>query len=212
MRIVTKEFTVYSVDDVLNMPELKEKVFNNYRDFNVEFGDWHDFLLDEWKEKLESYGFYRPEINYSGFWSQGDGASFTCYRVEIPAFLENFSDEIDLTEKQKKLLLALMKDYDVFGFDVKRRTHHYYHANTVFVDSEDGLYYFQQKAPRLANFLESAMQKIENAIAEKVIEFSRQIYRELEKEHDYLTSEKSVFESLRCNDYEFTEDGKIFAE
>ena len=209
MRTVTKEFTVYSVDDVLTMPELKEKVLENYRDFNVDFDDWHDFTLDNWKEKLESCGFYQPEINYSGFWNQGDGASFTCYRVDIPVFLEKFSDEIDLTEKQKKLLLALLKDYYVFGFDVKRRTHHYCHENTVYVDSEDCLYNFTGYN-RLYTFLESAMQKIENAIAEKVIEFSCQIYRELEKEYYYLTSEEAVFESLRCNDYEFTEDGKIY--
>lgn len=210
MRTVTKEFTVYSVDDVLNMPELKNKVFEKYYAFNVDFDGWHDFLLDEWKEKLESYGFYQPEINYSGFCRQGDGASFTCYRVDIPLFLENFGDEIGLTEKQKKLLLALMKDYEVFGFAVKRRTHHYYHENTVYVDSEYCLYYFQQKTPRLASFLETTMQNVENAIAEKVIEFSRQIYRELEKEYDYLTSETAVFESLQANDCEFTEDGKIF--
>lgn len=103
-----------------------------------------------------------------------------------------------------------MKDYEVFGFAVKRRSHHYYHEHTVYVDSEDGLYYFQQKAPRLASFLESAMQKIENAIAEKVIDFSCDIYSELKKEYEYLTSETAVFESLSCNDYEFTEDGKIY--
>lgn len=67
MRIVTKEIKLYSVDDVLSMPELKEKVFENYHDFNVDFDDWHDFLLDNWKEKLENYGFISPEINYSGF-------------------------------------------------------------------------------------------------------------------------------------------------
>jgi hypothetical protein len=209
MRTVTNEFTVYSVDDVLNMPELRQKVFENYHDFNVSFDEWHDFLLNEWKEKLESYGFCQPEINYSGFWSQGNGASFTCKYIDIPLFFENFTDEIDLTEKQKKLLLALMKDYDLFDFAVKRRSHHYYHEKTVFVNNEDCLYNFSGYN-RLYTFLYSAMKKIENVIAEKVIDFSWQIYRELEKEYDYLTSEEAVFESLRCNEYEFIASGKIF--
>lgn len=210
MHTVTKEITVYSIDDVLNMPELKQKVFENYHDFNVAFNDWHDFLLDDWKEKLESYGFVSPEIRYRGFWSQGDGASFTCDYVDIPVFLENFSNEINLRKKQKKLLLALMKDYEVFTFSVKRRDYHYYHEKTVYVDSENSLYYFQLKTPRFAAFLESVMHKIENVITEKVIDFSRQIYHKLEKEYDYLISEETVFESLRCNEYKFTEDGKIF--
>lgn len=209
MRIVTKEFTVYTVDDVLNMPELKEKVLAKHRDFNVEFGDWHDYILDDWKEKLESYGFVSPEIQYTGFFCQGDGASFTCYRVDIPLFLKNFSDEIDLTEKQKKLLLALIREYDVFGFEVKRRNHHHCHENTVFVASEDCLYNFNGY-DRLQDFLENAMKTLDDVISEKVIEFSRKIYRELEKEYDYLTSDDAVFEGLRCNDHEFTEDGAFY--
>lgn len=209
MRTVTKEFTVYSVDDVLKMPELKEKVLHKHYDFNVCFEDWHDFILKDWKEKLENFGFYQPEINYSGFCCQGDGASFTCYRIDLPVFLENFGDEIDLTEKQKNLLLALMKDYEVFGFDVKRRDHHYYHQYTVFVDSEDCLYNFSGYT-RLYNFLQNAMENIEKVIAEKVIEFSCKIYRELKKEYDYLTTEEAILESLRANDYEFTEDGNAY--
>lgn len=209
MRTVTKEFTVYSVDDVLNMPELKEKVFENYHDFNVNFEGWSDFTLENWKEDLESCGFCLPEISYSGFWSQGDGASFTCYRVDVPIFLDKFAAEIALTEKQKKLLLALLEDYDIFNFDVKRRSHHYYHEKTVSVNSEECLYTFSRYS-RLYAFLYNAMKKIEDVIAEKVVYFSRQIYRDLEKEYYYLTSETAVFESLQANDYEFTEDGKIF--
>ena len=209
MRIVTKSFNVYSMEDVLNDPELKAKVIENHRYFNVEFNDWHDFIFDAWKEKLENYGFIMPEINYSGFWSQGDGASFTCYRVDIPVFLENFNDEIGLTDKQKNLLLALMKDYDVFGFEVKRRDHRYCHAHTVYVDTEDCLYHFNGYE-HLQAFLTSAMQRFEDVISDKVIEFSNKIYRELEKEYDYLTSEDAIIESLQANDYEFTEGGKIY--
>ena len=211
MRIVTKEIKVYSVDDVLNMPELKEKVFENYRDFNVDFQDWHDFIFENWKEKLEGYGFISPEINYSGFWSQGDGASFTCYRIDLPVFLKNFAAEIDLTEKQKSLLLALMEKYYIFGFDVKRCSCRYYHENTVFVDDENCLYDFVGYS-RLYAFLEGAAVKVKNAVAGKVVDLSREIYCDLRKEYEYLTSEEGVFESLRCNEYEFSADGKIFID
>ena len=39
---------------------------------------WSEPVLDAWKTELEDMGFYEPEIAYSGFGSQGDGASFTC--------------------------------------------------------------------------------------------------------------------------------------
>lgn len=209
MRIVTKETKVYSIDDVLNMPELKEKVFENYRDFNVDFPDWDDFVLENWKNKLESYGFFSPEINYRGFGSQGDGASFTCYDVDILVFVEKFRDDIDLTENQKKLLLALAKKYYIFEFEVKRMPSLYYHENTVFVERVDWLHDFI-KYKRLYTFLESSAVKIKNAIAKKVVNLSCEIYSEIENEYEYLKSEESVFESLRLNEYEFTEDGKIF--
>ena len=165
--------------------------------------------MNEWKEKLENYGFIYPEINYTGFWSQGDGASFTCYRVDIPVFIEHFNDEIGLTDKQKNLLLALMKDYDVFVFDVKRIKCRYYHEKTVLVCTEFCLYNFYNY-PHLQSFLASIMQRLEDVISEKVLDFSREIYRELEKEYDYLTSEDAIIESLQANDYEFTEDGNIY--
>lgn len=38
--------------------------------------EWYDFIYDDWKETLENAGFINPEIHFSGFWSQGDGACF----------------------------------------------------------------------------------------------------------------------------------------
>lgn len=35
----------------------------------------------------------------------------------------------------------------------------------------------------------------------------RWIYRQLEKENEYLTSDEHVDENIRANEYEFTEDG-----
>ena len=209
MRTVTKNITVYSVDDVLGMPELKEVILEKYRDFNVTFDNWHDPIIEDWLETLENYGFISPEINYSGFCSQGDGASFTCGRVDLPLFLEKFGEEIGFTDKQKKLLLALMEDYVVFAFYVKRGSSRYYHEHTVFVASDDHLYCFNGYN-RLQSFLTSAMETLENVIGEKVVEFSRKIYRELEQEYEYLTSEEAIFENLAANEYEFTEDGETF--
>jgi hypothetical protein len=37
----------------------------------------------------------------------------------------------------------------------------------------------------------------------------RAIYRRLEKEYEYLTSDESIIETIHANEYEFTEDGKI---
>lgn len=43
--------------------------------------DWHDFTIEKIQEELSKYGFENAKLNYSGWHSQGDGASFTCEDV-----------------------------------------------------------------------------------------------------------------------------------
>jgi hypothetical protein len=40
--------------------------------------------------------------------------------------------------------------------------------------------------------------------------FCREIYRALETEYDYLTSEEAIIETIEANEYEFTEDGELY--
>lgn len=37
---------------------------------------------------------------------------------------------------------------------------------------------------------------------------ARELYRQLERDYEYLNSDESVDESIRCNEYEFLENGK----
>jgi hypothetical protein len=37
-----------------------------------------------------------------------------------------------------------------------------------------------------------------------------ELYRTLEKEYDYFTSDEQIAEALRDNDYDFTEGGNIY--
>lgn len=207
MRIATIEKKIFSLDDVLKDEKLKEKVLKKNSGINVDFYQWYGCVVEEWQEKLEKFGFVNPDISFSGFWNQGDGASFTSENIYVDAFLSYFGDEI-FSRREIDFINRLMKDYDLFSFAVKRKNFHYCHEKTVSVTSDEYLYHFSGKK-RLFNFLENSFTKIENLIAEKVEEFSRKIYRELEKEYDYLTSEEAIIETISANDHEFTEDGAI---
>lgn len=44
-------------------------------------------------------------------------------------------------------------------------------------------------------------------LTEALRDFNRWIYKALEKEYEYLTSDEAVEESIRTNAYEFTKDG-----
>lgn len=54
----------------------KERARDNYRTSGLDY-DWWDHIYEEWHEELREMGFSNPEISFSGFASQGDGASFT---------------------------------------------------------------------------------------------------------------------------------------
>lgn len=54
--------------------------------------DWSEFMIDNWQQDLVEMGFGGPndipDIRFSGFWSQGDGASFECSTVNLDRFLK----------------------------------------------------------------------------------------------------------------------------
>jgi hypothetical protein len=60
-----------------------------------DMGDhWHDSILEEIQGELVQY-FENPEISYSGFWSQGDGASFTSTGIYLIQFFEDHWRKMD---------------------------------------------------------------------------------------------------------------------
>lgn len=69
-------------------PEVKERVLDKYRDWSTEDGTWAEYMEDDYKTQLASMGFDGVEIGYSLGYGQGDGASFTAQRIDVPKFLE----------------------------------------------------------------------------------------------------------------------------
>lgn len=50
----------------------------------------------------------------------------------------------------------------------------------------------------------------EETLAEALRDLARWLYRQLEHEYDYLTSDESVDDAIRANNYTFTETGRRF--
>lgn len=128
-------------------PEQKQKVLDKNRHYNTDF-DWFEESIGEFKTKLEKLGFYDVKVEFSGFSSQGDGASFTA-------------------------------KHDKRG-EVYRIGRSYSHSNTITSDNE-----------------------VTKLVARKL---SDELYRDLEKEYNYLQSDESIAEILDINEYEFDID------
>lgn len=183
-------------------PAVQKRVLDKMRDWQVDY-DWYESEIDYWKEKLDLIGFENAKIAFSGFSSQGDGASFTADINSEKIFntlaycAERYDDArvIDLAEKL----------YVNDGFEMRiERTHsNYSHERTVKVNVEMDFRYRDNK------FWKHIMENFEYVLDMLRIDLCHAIYKSLESEYDYLTSDESIIEMIEANDYEFTINGEL---
>jgi len=154
----------------------------------------------------ENYGanLKTKEITWSGFWSQGDGASFTC----------DFDTEVLLPILKKELnedQVALLEEIDAEVDCASIRTgYQYSHENTV--RGKVSIYYGDAYYDRMVQINE-IHDILENKLTEIIREESRNLYKRLEDFYDQEMEDERMIEEIKeiypgCN---FREDGTIFA-
>ncbi len=198
MRIAIKEYKVFSIEDVKNNDELKEKVLEKYYDINVDFDGWWDSVYEDWIEDLKNYGFEDVKIYFSGFCSQGDGACFISKNINLSLLAE----KLNFSTREINVIKALQEQ----GYIYSELTHnnHYYHEYSTYFVIYDG--YTRATWKRILKIVA----RLEIAIKNLIIELSKGIYRDLQAEYEYLTTVDAILETLEINDYEFDENGSIF--
>lgn len=206
-------------------PAARDKAIEHFRNHAVEHEDWAEHILEDWNSKLEELGFRSPVISYSGFWSQGDGASFTS--LSVP----NHSTDPEVQSAWSQLSLAALlcgrtnfSDLeDLASGCVERHRHQYSHEYTVRVEWEDNTPYlgapaldkddddFDPSDALLHQWtgLSAAIRSYYEGLSEYVRSLCCEIYADLETEYEFQTSDEQVIENIEANDYEFDEDGAL---
>ena len=186
----------------------KEKARENERRHMLDYGWWDCVYEDaahigslmgiEIDERVRP-GRKKPELSiyFSGFGSQGDGASFegnyTPKPDAIKAIQNETNDEellriaVELTALQ---VVAKLSGHDLRGARIRTQGR-YDHSGGMHVEVHDDLDEYVREEP-LANLMRA---------------FADWIYRSLERESEYLTSDECIDERLR--DETFDEDGDI---
>ena len=145
------------------------------------------------------------DISFSGFCSQGDGASFVGnYRFAPDALLkiqEETTDEELIRIAQELLLLQLgrrMKSLEPFSATISTSSSNYSHSMTMRVDvnSEDENDEHNEVSDSL-----------EDDVTQLMRSFADWIYKNLETEHDYLTSDECIDQYLA--EEKFDADGDM---
>ena len=190
--------------------EQKQALIEQYRDFNVEHIEWWDCVYDDFTCDMAAKGIHVGDMRFSGFWSQGDGASFTGYINNNKMFFEQHN----LTESYP-WIAKLMSHGGEFTLSNEWTGHRYVHENTVGVDLSytDMFYNILPSDGLRAEVIEQWDVKLDaeyaticEAVTEIVRDYCRDLYRRLEETYDYLTSDEAVWEAIVANDLDVIED------
>ena len=196
MRTETTTRTLYTFDELSE--EAKEKAIIRLYGLNVDGNDWHDAVYEDAKEIGKLIGIEISKIYFSGFSSQSDGACFEGHYAYAKGSVKAVKDYAPKDETLHGIAENL-QHIQVGAFfhlyaNVKQRGH-YMHENFTEID--------------VGNDYQDVTESQEEYIKTTLRDFMRWIYRQLEKEYEYLTSEEAIIESIKANEYEFTEDGKL---
>ena len=172
--------------------EAQSEAIENFRNINTSDDFWFDPILEGFKETLTEAGFLDATIQFSGFWSQGDGL---CFDAKIDA--SKFATTINEKRVSKLIDFGFI---DEFTIEKTSFANHYSHEKTRYID------YSICNGNNLNNELEKLCNKIEL----KRLNLCREFYSILEKEYYSLESDECVKETIIANEYEFLKDGTKF--
>lgn len=201
---------IYEFDE-LNK-EAQQTAIENNRYWNVEHYEWWDNTYEIWQEDLAEFGYGDVKINFSGFSSQGDGASFTA-----GIGLRQWIKAMGLYNGYRALYYWLSDDLvGEWGYAKIERIYGSRHCHKFTIDSIVCAFAFEHD---LCNCTDNSqaidrvvaqLRDLRSVMIEHAREMSRKIYADLESEYDHLVSDEAVSESLRANSVAFLADGSVF--
>lgn len=198
------EIKVYNIDELCD--KAKDKVLGEWRHCLTDC-NWWDDIYDEFNQVMEYLGFDldNDEPCFSGFASQGDGASFTGHwwgkrMTRVGSFYEDINPAYFKCSELRTVadILEVLANKHLTGM-VQRYNSRYCHENTMFCN----LIEINDDIPQITKTQESLFDTACKQLA-------KLLYKALEKEYEYLTSDECLIEHLMANDYEFTAFGKAF--
>ena len=212
MRIVTIEKRVGTFEEL--SPELQAEVIEKFR------YDWDDFdpdfIIEDFCNAMEEIGvdISPKNVYFSGFYSQGDGSSFSGKVTNPLLFIEKefdnykkwFSSEKEFNDF-KRWCTFILTNND-FRIDINERRGYDVYAN---VDITMESYYRDGVKSKVLKQEYEFFPVLERMIEEKARSMNFELYKNLETEYEYCTSDDYIIEFIEANGLEFNlETGEVF--
>lgn len=202
------EQKIYEFDELSG--KAKEKAIESYSDINVDF-DWWDFICDntEYFSNLPKYkrlccieiqGFdlYNQSVNTNTEWEERSVEEIDAELIKLES-----------NEKPAQVLLHYVlntKEYEhvplqVMFDDCKQVMSIYCTDEYILAACKNDI------DLRAVWDIEAHFDKLDNNLKR---ELESDILAVLQDEYDYRTSDEAIAETIRCNKYEFNEDGSRY--
>jgi hypothetical protein len=209
------ETTVYYFNELSEAGRDKARTW--YREAAFD-DDWYDCVFDDFETVCGILGVHlktrpvrlfgggtrtKPCIYFSGFSSQGDGACFAAnyaYEKDTSRKIRAHApQDSELHAIAAALQAAQRRDFYQLRADITHRgryNHEYCMAISVERDSPTS---------------QAITSDAEDVVITALRDLAHWLYRQLEREYEYQTSDAVVDEAIIANDYTFTETGRRFA-
>lgn len=186
----------------------RAELCDKWRTVNVD-GNWWASTIDDFREHMKRRGFIIIDTYWSGFWSQGDGAYFTGYVSDTL----KFTQLAGLPLKRSYQMITKLCEEHGWGsvsLEVHRDyIHHYTHEKCLRVEGSSPEFELDRDGDDLIYCVREAMNERLEAEMEDLVRESqaylralcRRLYRMLEQEYEYLTSDEAVWDTLLANSY-----------
>lgn len=199
---------VYKFDELSETA--KEKAINWARNENLNTDyDWWEFVYDDFSELCKTIGI-EVDLNktyFNGFYHQGSGSAFTA-SIYV-------KDCLIAIKEEKWKEYAPLEDFkfDPITFNMLRLCHLCQcdivptnRESSVKIDFTSDIYY--DSYPNMG----AVMEQLESFFEDMARTLNHWLYKSLEKEYEYQTSDEALIETIEANEYEFTADGNRFLQ
>ena len=186
--------------------------------------DWYEEIYARAKEDAPARGFNIDEIQFSGFHSQGDGASWTGH-IDLADFIEYHSKPEDTDYAQYVVLRELIKDgWCEEKVEISRNGFYYNHSGTMRTQGiNDSISYADDDSVMDRGILEGANVKelaksigtdelfneLDNWSLHKAQKYADEIFKQLREEYDAYTSEEYFIDLCDINGWRFDNNGNL---
>jgi hypothetical protein len=193
--------------------QAKQKALTTFQDLNIGFDWWND----EFEDFIElctylSIAVNKDSIKFRGFYSQGDGSSFSAL-VDIPKLLTAIANQSwkDYAPMQEFVFIVPQIDSRVMALvgkdllpgepQIIGRTRQFGIVTNLGISEviKDG---------KTHDNIFNELDKLEEWLRSVAEILNRHLYKSLENQYEFLTGDTAIKESILTNEYLFTADGR----